>query len=457
MPRKPEPVTAPAVIKWTEEEWELIAKRLLDLKGPDLLQSAQLDEIKAKDVFLAQDALPESRHRKLISISQGFQAIRQRLHGILQKLDSTASQEDLFAGAVPFNAQSAEPSAKTSARQKFKFAHGAEKATATDIAPAQAQAKEIDNPTPEIGGETEPVLAPTEQLARNESLPAGSHPQMGARLNEPKPAPRSGRPLQDNRVARPVQTPSPVATGNFIELARPFISMVCQELANALVTRLMEQGASQDVTSLLQSAGNGARQTPAHLQQRRQGQPNTQSYASPAARDESFPVVEHSLPTVQGSDDHDEDHDEADVQPLFDPKLPPSANSAFKPMVALIGTSTHDFEDLQRYYPQLELKVVTLEELRTAPSLRSCQRMIGLREDIPAPADEYLRKTFRNRYLRVIGGVSQVREQLNAWLASPGTMNDQPRWPRKQGSAGGKGQGAGYPKKRQFRRPKNTP
>ncbi|WP_218839624.1 hypothetical protein, partial [Klebsiella pneumoniae] len=26
MPRKPEPVAAPAVIKWTEEEWELIAK-----------------------------------------------------------------------------------------------------------------------------------------------------------------------------------------------------------------------------------------------------------------------------------------------------------------------------------------------------------------------------------------------------------------------------------------------
>ncbi|MEC4723732.1 hypothetical protein RY831_31920 [Noviherbaspirillum sp. CPCC 100848] len=451
MPRKPEPAAAPAVIKWTQEEWELIAKRLLDVKGHDLLQSAQLDEVKAKDVFLAQDALPEGRHRKLISISQGFQAIRQRLHGILQKFNSTTSQEDLFAGAPQSNAPAAEPSAKTTVRQKRKSEHGNANETLSDSVPVHAQ--QIDNPTHEIAGETKPVLAPVEQLSRKEPLPAASQPQTEARLNEPKPAPRSDRSNQNNRASRPVQTPSPVATGDFIELARPFVSMVCEELANALVTRLMAHGGSQAATSLLQSALNGAR----HSTARQQRQPNTPSYVSPASRDESFAAMEHSLPTAQASDDHDEDHDEADVQPLFDPKLPPSANSAFKPMVALIGTSTHDFEDLQRYYPQLELKVVPLEDLRTAPSLRSCQRMIGLREDIPAPADEYLRKTFRNRYLRVIGGVSQVREQLNAWLASPGTMNDQPRWPRKQGNAGGKGQGAGYPKKRQFRRPKTTP
>ena len=164
---------------------------------------------------------------------------------------------------------------------------------------------------------------------------------------------------------------------------------------------------------------------------------------------EASPVPSHA------HEDEEGEHAEADVQPLFDPKLPPSANSAFKPMIALIGTSPRDFEDLQQYYPQLELKVVPLEELRTAPSLRSCQRMMGLREDIPAPVDEYLRKTFRNRYLRVIGGINQVREQLNAWLSNPGTINEQPRWPRKQGN--GKGQGTGFPKKRQFRRPKPAP
>jgi hypothetical protein len=249
----------------------------------------------------------------------------------------------------------------------------------------------------------------------------------------------------------------PAATGDFIELSRPFVSMVCQEFANALVSRLMEKDGGQALSSLFQSALLRTNQASPREQQRRQGQPGTQSYGKSTSQYEAATTAEPLLPSTQGNDDEDGEHDEADVQPLFDPKLPPSANSAFKPMVALIGTSTHDFEDLQQYFPQLELKAVSLDELRTAPSLRSCQRIIGLREDIPAPADEFLRKTFRSRYLRVVGGVSQIREQLNAWLASPGTMNDQPRWPRKQGAANGKGQAAGFPKKRQFRRPKNTP
>ncbi|MEC4723756.1 hypothetical protein RY831_32040 [Noviherbaspirillum sp. CPCC 100848] len=454
MPRKPESVAAPAVIKWTEEEWELIAKRLLEVKGRDILKSAQLDEVKAKDVFLAQDALPKARHRKLISLSQGFQAIRQRLHGIMQKMDSTTPPEDLSAGSEESSTYAEQSSAKTSSRQhKRQPGHQVEERATIQRGP-DAPA-EMSKPTNEDAGETVPATPRSEPMPSSAvPIPAGS-PQPNSRQNESEPAHRSSH--TGSGHARPAQMASPAATGEFIELARPFVSMVCQELANALVARLMEQGGGQAMSSIFQSMTTGATYPSSRESQRRQGQSNTQSYASRASHDESIAAAEHSVTTAQASDHHDDDHDEADVQPLFDPKLPPSANSAFKPMVALIGTSTSDFDDLQRYYPQLELKVVSLEDLRTAPSLRSCQRMIGLREDIPAPADDYLRKTFRNRYLRVIGGVSQVREQLNAWLANPGTINDPPRWPRKQGNASGKGQGAGFPKKRQFRRPKNTP
>jgi len=65
-----------AVIKWTEDEWSTIASRLLQVHGLALLSSPALEEIKAKDVFNAQDVLPPARHRKLISISQGFAANR---------------------------------------------------------------------------------------------------------------------------------------------------------------------------------------------------------------------------------------------------------------------------------------------------------------------------------------------------------------------------------------------
>lgn len=100
MSRKPEPVATSNFIKWTEEEWQMIASRLLEEKGRGLLESTQLDEVKAKDVFNAQGVLPESRHRKLISLSQGFQTIRQRLHGIMQKMAGLPT-EDQFAAPTP--------------------------------------------------------------------------------------------------------------------------------------------------------------------------------------------------------------------------------------------------------------------------------------------------------------------------------------------------------------------
>jgi hypothetical protein len=454
MPRKPEPVAAPAVIKWTEEEWESIARRLLAVKGRELLQSAQLDEVKAKDVFLAQEALPEERHRKLISISQGFQAIRQRLHGILQKVGNTA-QEELFSRSEQLGIDTEETSSATVADepQQRKVRKSPRQAPPTD---AESSASAMpENPN---SSNDDALLVPQRVEKQPGSAlppPAGEQPVQHPTNNVRQPAPRPSHVNESRPRTHAVQAPLPEATGDFVEMARPFVSMFCQELATALVNKLMEQGGNQAISSLFQTALSGAGQSSSREQSRSYEQQGKTSHTRASYQDEPGMAGEFAPTASHTHDDEDGEHAEADVQPLFDPKLPPSANSAFKPMIALIGTSPRDFEDLQQYYPQLELKVVPLEDLRTAPSLRSCQRMMGLREDIPAPADEYLRKTFKNRYLRVIGGINQVREQLNAWLSNPGTINEQPRWPRKQGN--GKGQGTGFPKKRQFRRPKPAP
>ncbi|MEC4723825.1 hypothetical protein RY831_32425 [Noviherbaspirillum sp. CPCC 100848] len=455
MPRKPEPVAAPAVIKWTEEEWELIARRLLDIKGPELLQSAQLEEVKAKDVFLAQECLPEDRHRKLISISQGFQAIRQRLHGILQKVRD-AAQDDLFSKSDQSSATPVATAAVTADEPKPRTSRKAAK----QIAPVDAQpTAPIPAESKDTAGDEPSPMAPRVEEQPVSAVPTDTGTQLaqGHRNNARQAAPRQSHIEHPKVRAQAVQSPLPPATGDFIEMARPFVSMFCQELASALVSKMMEQGGSQAVSSSFQAAFSGVSQSASREQPRRHEPQGKPSYSRPSFQDGPGMTAEPSIVSSHAYDEEDGEHAEADVQPLFDPKLPPSANSAFKPMIALIGTSPRDFEDLQQYFPQLELKVVPLEELRTAPSLRSCQRMMGLREDIPAPADEYLRKTFRNRYLRVIGGISQVREQLNAWLSNPSTVNEQPRWPRKQGSPNGKGQGTGFPKKKQFRRPKPAP
>ncbi|WP_151637935.1 hypothetical protein [Noviherbaspirillum aerium] len=449
MPRKPEPAAAPTVIKWTEEEWERIASRLLEMKGRELLKSHQLEEVKAKDVFNAQDALPEPRHRKLISISQGFQAIRQRLHSILQKLDAVP-QNDLFDAPKPADTTVSLAEAGTDGNREMPGAvetdgqTGLEENTAQSIADLQQRdeaagandARSIGNePAQESRSGEENLAAPLSQTRSANERPRASRPQPSADHNR-------------GRQAAPI--PPQVAAENFVEMARPFVTMVCEELATALVNKLMEKGGTQALSSLFQSALTETGQTTQADHRPKRGHQVNQPLTRQAAY--ATQGTEASLQAGSAADDEDAHLAEMDVQPLFDPKLPPSPNSTFKPMIALIGISTRDFEDLQPRFPQLELTAVSLDDLRTAPSLRNCQRMVGLREDIPAPADEFLRKTFRNRYLRVTGGIAQISEQLSAWLDNPGSMNAGSNWPRKQG--GGKTQTNGYPKKRQFRRPR---
>lgn len=446
MSRKPEPVATSNVIKWTEEEWQMIASRLLEEKGRGLLESTQLEEVKAKDVFNAQNVLPESRHRKLISISQGFQAIRQRLHGMMQNL-APLPQHDLPAaptlnadeGDAATNRAAADQStsepfvrprkARTDRVADTPFGVG-EEAT-TSIETGQAVTQELAPENLSMIAATTAVPTQTQQAVLREAPPPVQSKVQATHATQRRPS---------------VQASSQDSGSDLIELARPFVAMVCEEFAGALIKRLAEKGGQQAIASLLQAVAPGAAVSSIYRQQ------DQRSFAQSTEHGglDSVSVASHVL------NDDDAHLAETDVQPLFDPKLPPSANSAFKPIIALIATSPRDFEDLKQLYPQLELNVVALDDLRTAPSLRNCQRMIGLREDIPAPADEFLRKTFRNRYVRITGGIGQIREQLNTWLDNPGTMaSGAPSWPRKQGN--GKGQGTGYPKKKQFRRPRPNP
>ncbi|WP_194727378.1 hypothetical protein [Noviherbaspirillum malthae] len=421
----------------------MVASHLLEEKGRGLLESTQLEEVKAKDVFNAQSVLPESRHRKLISLSQGFQAIRQRLHGIMQKL-----------AAIPQHAQFAAPTSRVEKEESTTDKAAVDQSISQPSArPRKARPSPVaDAPSvveQEIAAVTatgkaqtqEPVSEDTSKLEA--SAPVGKQTQQAARRDVPSPV---QRPVHATQRRHSGQMPSQDSGSDLIELARPFVAMVCEEFANALVKTLTEKGGQQTIASFLQAVAPDAAASSVYRQQDHRA-------SAQSVRNEG---LDSASMAPQAFDDEDAHLAETDVQPLFDPKLPPSANSAFKPMIALIATSTRDFEDLKQFYPQLELNVVALDDLRTAPSLRSCQRMIGLREDIPAAADEFLRKTFRNRYVRITGGIGQIREQLNTWLDNPVTMNTgAPSWPRKQGNA--KGQGAGYPKKKQFRRPRPTP
>lgn len=487
MSRKPGKPEIATVIKWTEDEWRAVAAQLLRMHGPSLLSSPALDEIKAKDVFIAQDVLPETRHRKLISISQGFATNRLRLHKLLQQIkpapangrerinrqgkqasksappvrsDTVDDRRHVATSGVSKSARnmgaSSRPtgeadvqktsSVQTSEGYKEKTRSAASGQAHSASAEIQGERRQGDEPLPiaataetalsnpelDAGPQTEP--APQTTVAGRHHPRANLHAQVqrGAGNSSAETSKHDATGKNDSRTV----TAQPSA--NLVELARPFVAMVCQELATALVSALSRHANAQDLTATLQTLLSGKTATQA---------------AAPDEHQEQAPrQFRKDNRQEQPSTEDDKGHPgESDVQPLFDPKLPPSPNSPFKPLIGLIGAGTRDFEDLQQFYPQLQLTVVSAEAVRSTPVLRDCQRMLGMREDISAESDEFLRRAFGNRYLRVSGGIERIREQLDAWLNNPGAINAAPGRSRKPFN--GKGKGGDAPKNRRNRRP----
>jgi hypothetical protein len=135
---------------------------------------------------------------------------------------------------------------------------------------------------------------------------------------------------------------------------------------------------------------------------------------------------ERDMESVNGDDRTPEEgdwHDEVDAQPLFDPKLPPSANSEFQPSIGLVGAPGMDFEGLHQRYPQLQLTIVQADTLSDVRRFGHCQRIIALHDAISPDTDDLLHRLLRHRYVRLDGGIGEVKEQFKAWLTAPGSIS----------------------------------
>jgi hypothetical protein len=497
MPDKIEKSASPKVIKWTEEEWASVANHLFGQKGAVLLSSPRLEEIRAKDVFLAQEALPEDRHRKLISIAQGFQGIRDRLSTIFQGMSQ--AQQGLPASTPAPAAQAAAPAVDAAdagddagvseaPSGNDRKNHAREKKTHTQQAPESNEAapQAVAQAIPAADAPAAPVAEPA---ATAQPQPAAAAPT-SADNAQPEPAPRrqepangtqQGRERHKDRMneARPqaqFQPPAPMAapaSASFMEVARPFVAMVCEEMALALVKVFTSKGGEQQFGNMMQkamaqfapAAGNAGTPRPERQNQprhERAPQPQQQPPLSqpPSQSFNSAIDAPERTQSVDGADD--EGNHPAEVQPLFDPKLPPSANSDFKPTIGLVGSNLRELDDLQLLYPQLRLTVVAPDAVRSADVFRQCQRIIGLREDVAQPVDDLLRRLLRNRYIRIAGGIPRVREQLNSWLHNPNSINAEPRphvprGPKGPGQGQGQGQGQGDGGKKRHNRHLRSP
>jgi hypothetical protein len=377
----------PAAIKWTDEEWSRIADKLHGEKGDALLRSENLEEIKARDVFEAQQVLPAERHRKLISIAQGFQGIRSRLHTIFVKME-----EQRVAAASVQEAEAEAPANEAAPRSE---------AAAQQVLALHA-----------------PAVEKAEASAPAIEAPAGS----AASTPDPEDAPEAA-------PATPA-TPATPAASDFIEMARPFVAMVCDEFAKALARALAGQGGLAAL-----AARPGAKPEAAPARPRQGGE-------RPRPQQQPQQQVEAAPPRAPAPEVFEEDAAHpTEVQPLFDPKLPPSANSDFKPTIGLVATRAHEYEDLQLLYPQLQLLILQADAIRGPDAFRNCQRIIGLRDEVPPAVDEMLRRSLRHRYVRLNGGAARVREQLNSWLDKPGSINSAPRAQPRNDKRPGQGNG----------------
>lgn len=440
MARKHQPEAPATPVRWTDEEWHAIAHRILSSAGINDPAALDVGEIKAKDVYVAQDVLPEERRRKLISIQQGFDASRKRLRAHLDTLSPGATN------GTADDAHMEQPAAAHGTTSGMKEAAEATPASETaavpDAAPqhAAAQAEAANE-------EQAPVATPAEPQI--ELLSAQQRAAVAPGLAETAASSRTDGTKPDRKKTERSQVPgeSMLHQPDFIEMARPFVAMVCEELANALLKAFGDSVSA----GALKAAVNPANVAAAG---RKQGD-NRQRDTARVERSAPAPAPAAAAPDhgqAGNALELDEDHEQAEneVQPLFDPKLPPDPNSPFRPRIALVASRPHDLVELQQRFPQFELIAVTLDELRSNPVLRTCQRIVGLREDVPVMADEYLRRTFGSRYFRANGGVAKVREQLQSWLSNPAVGNADPFRPPKQGN----GKGAGGARKRQFRRPR---
>jgi hypothetical protein len=371
------------VIRWTDDEWREIAAHLCAKQGAEQMRSLDPQKIKAKDVFLAQRVLPEERHRKLVSISQGFAGIRARLKALTQTLPDAKQ-------AVPY-----------AEKEKAGLDRGAAVNTEVTVPAGLEHAIEASRQIAGCGGLT------GEQSSRRNVIPEKQGSKSGYESL-----------LGCDRLQRYVETP------DLLEAMRPFMLMVCEEFAKAFAKVYLSRYLKQPLPAASHRMRSGAtafREEALHVSVGDEMQPNFSTGKTDLQRryggESDIERVDFDFASQVVREE-----EALDVQPLFDPKLPPTADSDFKPKIGLVSTPGSDVGELRRCYPQLHLTIVEAERLFDVRRFGHCQRIIALCNEVSPGTDALLSELLRHRYIRLNGGMTAVKAQLDAWLAAPGSI-----------------------------------
>lgn len=378
-----------------------------------------LQPLKAKDVFLAQEVLPADRRRKLVSIAQGLGAIRAKLKAMAQTLPLV--DQDHLARAPLLESQGGRAAQLTNgnlagccAEREADLAKGAvTHAERREARPQQQGALDVTTTT--LAAPAQEAIA-SRRMTESDGL-AAAQPSKHAVMSQLKA-------LASTRQMSPGSGmfPDRGDASRLIEAARPFIVMMVEELAKAFVKVLSDQGPTRTMPAAIHRGHSlGAICSEEAPSLHASGDEQVNVYPDKTGEERSS-AGERDMECGRvdgGSQEEGGWQDEFDVQPLFDPKLPPSANSDFKPSIGLVGTPGTDFEELRQRYPQLQLTIVQANALSDVRRFGHCQRIIALRDAISPDTDDLLHRLLRHRYVRLDGDISEVEGQFNAWLAHP--------------------------------------
>lgn len=442
------------VVRWTDDEWAQIASHLYTQVGTLRFGLSDFRELKAKDVFLAQRVLPEVRHRKLVSIAQAFGGIQTKLSAVLQSCPRSSQQDLVHA-------------------RRLECEDG-EQALQTAVS-THDQARGGDGPLVKAQIETDKtaeIITADSRTASTDSVPnaaisfqarrtGGLVSEREERMAEHTLTFNNERDRQSDYLSQQARaTTGRLATvpgsPGLIEMARPFVAMVCEEIVKGFFSVMSTEGLDHAMPASIQKGfGQRAATQQANLNESREvGRQGGASHERPSqARigttdSQSEPS---SCSALLGYHLADTGEVEAEVQPLFDPKLPPSADSEFKPRIGLVSRHANDFEDLPRLYPQFDLTIVQANTIADVRKFGHCQRIIALHDDLLPSTDELLAEQLRHRYIRLSGGPAALKSQLNAWLQAPGSIRTVPR---RVVSRVSEASDHGVPKKKQNRYPK---
>lgn len=442
------------VVRWTDDEWIQIASYLYTQVGTLRFELSNLDELKAKDVFLAQRVLPEDRHRKLVSIAQGFGGIRTQLSTVLQSFPQSSQQDLVHARRLECEDGDQVLQTAVSTHDRGRGGDGplvkvqieADKTAETVTADSgTASAGLVPNAaSPVQARHTGDLISESEERIAEQTLTSNNERDTQFGNLQQKARATTGR------LATVPGGPS------VIEMARPFVAMVCEGIVKAFFNVMSTGRLGHAMPGSIQKGfGQRAAAQQANLDEShdvgRQGdtcheRPSQTRIATTDSQSEPS-----SFSTLLDDHPADTGEVEAEVQPLFDPKLPPSADSDFKPRIGVVSRHADDFEDLPRLYPQFDLTIVQANTIADVRKFGHCQRIVALGDDLLPSTDELLAEQLRHRYVRLSGGPAALKSQLNAWLQAPGSIKTAPR---RVASRGREAPDHGMPKKKQNRYPR---